>query len=262
MSINIDFPLILTCLVLLTGLVSLLDILFFAHRRKRTGGKQSLFVEYNRSFFPVLLLVLIIRSFIVQPYRVPTGSLEPTILPGDFIGVSQYAYGLRLPVLKTKIVKIAEPRIGQITLFYWPADPAVVFVKRVIGVPGDHIQYKSKILYINGKKATQRYLGEGYDEEPEADIPVEKRLEDLNGVKHEILVRAIGGEIDDFDIVVPKGNYFMMGDNRDNSDDSRMWGFVPEENLIGRAFGILISWNPNKVWYEGFRWNRTFKGLH
>lgn len=240
---NIDFPLILTVAVLLSGFISLLDILFFSKRRLAKGQvKPGKIVEYSRSFFPVLLLVLVIRSFIVQPFRVPTGSLEPTIAPGDFIAVNQFAYGLRLPVTNTKIVNIGEPKTGQVAVFRWPQDTSIDFVKRVIGVPGDHIEYKNKVLYVNGKQATQTYIGPAIDSEPEGDIPVQQYTEDLNGVKHLININPNAPTID-FDITVPAGEYFMMGDNRDDSADSRMWGYVPEANLIGKGFIVWMNWN-------------------
>jgi len=185
---------------------------------------------------------------------VPTGSLEPTILPGDFIAVSQFSYGLRLPVLNYKIFKTWEPKRGDITLFRWPKQPSIVFVKRVVGVPGDHVVYRNKILTINGTIARQILLGHALDIEPEqVPIAVQIKLENLLGVKHKIFVRSQGGNVTSFDLVVPQGFYFMMGDNRDNSDDSRDWGFVPEQNLIGKALVIWMSWDSvrNRV-----RWHR------
>jgi len=250
-----NFPLLLTVIVFLTGIIWLVDVLFFKRRRlkKTPHAKEPKLVEYSRSFFPVLLLVLVIRSFIIQPYRVPTGSLEPTILPGDFIAVNQFAYGLRLPVINTKIASVGEPEIGQIAVFRWPVDPNVDFIKRVVGTPGDHVVYKNKVLYINGKEATQKLIGGATDYEEGGNLNVKKYQENLNGIKHDILVNPYGGQIGDFDVVVPKGYYFMMGDNRDNSADSRDWGFVPEENLIGKGFFIWMSWDSQK---HRVRWRR------
>ncbi len=257
---SFDFSFYLTLLVLITGIVCLFDILFLMRKRRHSGTQQSWMVEYARALFPVLLIVWLLRSFVIQPYRVPTGSLEPTVLPGDFIVVKQYAYGLRFPVINKKFMKVGEPKRGQIVLFHWPVNPSIVFVKRVVGVPGDHLLYKNKVLYINGKEAKQKYLGATYDY---SDIPGQKVLvhvmqEDLAGVKHKIFVQAVGGEQADFDIVVPQGKYFMMGDNRDASDDSRTWGFVPEQNLIGQAFGIWMSWDPV---HHKVRWNRIGKAV-
>lgn len=257
---NIDFPLILTLLVIISGVIALIDILFLAKRRQKSGLKMSRVVEYSRSFFPVLLLVWLIRSFIIQPYRVPTGSLEPTVKPGDFIAVTQYNYGLRLPVLRTKIFNIGEPKVGQIALFHWPVEPSIVFVKRVIGVPGDHIIYQDKVLTINGQVMQQKPDGAGFDTEPgEKPYPVVIKEEDLVGQWHKIQLRQTNGEPMNFDITVPKGMYFMMGDNRDDSEDSRFWGFVPEKDLIGKAQFIILSWDSNKHW---FRVHRFFKDLY
>lgn len=249
---NWNFPLILTIAVFVTGIISLIDILFFAKKRK-PDTKPNTLTEYSRSLFPVFLIVLIIRSFIVQPFHVPSGSLEPTVLPGDLVAVNQFAYGLRLPVVNTKVVSVGEPKTGQIAVFRWPPQPNIDFIKRVIGVPGDHIQYINKVLYINGKEATQTFEGMAVDHEPDGDITVKKYLEDLNGVKHYIYINPNGGETQDFDLIVPPGSYFMMGDNRDNSADSREWGFVPESNLIGKAFFIWMSWDSQA---HRVRWNR------
>jgi len=252
-----DFPFILTALVLFSGIVYLLDVLFWA--KKRRGKKPNIIIEYSRSFFSVLFLVWIIRSFLVQPYRVPSGSLEPTILPGDFIIVNQFAYGLRLPVLNWKIVNFKEPKIGDIVLFHWPKDPSVIFVKRVIGTPGDHITYKNKVLTINGDRAWQTYLGLNLDSEYQMPTIVQRRLEQLPAKNHEIFVRPGYNLSGDFDIIVPQNSYFMMGDNRDNSDDSRDWGFVPERNLVGKAFGIWMSWDTK---HTNVRWSRIGKAVN
>lgn len=253
---SFNFPLILSLLVIISGVIALIDILFFAKKRKAKGKtKKPIVIEYARSFFPILLIVLLIRSFLIQPYRVPTGSLEPTIMPGDFIAVNQFAYGLRLPVLHYKLVPVSEPKRGEIALFRWPKNPSIIFVKRVIGLPGDHIIYKNKVLTINGKVMQQTDAGFGLDVEPNRSfaIPVVKKIENLDGVKHQIQLFQKGGDDSSYNIVVPKGCYFMMGDNRDDSDDSRSWGCVPEANLVGKAMVIWMSWNPEKNW---FRWNR------
>jgi signal peptidase I len=246
--------------VIITGLLALIDKLFFAKKRIITGKKQPWYFDYSRSFFPALLVVLIIRSFIVQPYRVPTGSLEPTVMPGDFILVQQYSYGLRLPVLQKKIFETGEPKRGDIALFYYPEDTAVRFVKRVVGLPGDHVVYKNKILTVNGKEMHQTVVGPDLSEEAGAlPEPVIRKKELLNGIQHDIFVSKDRGWFQQVDVTVPPGHYFMMGDNRDNSIDSRYWGFVPEEYLIGRAFAIWLSWDSNK---SRPRWHRMFTGVH
>jgi signal peptidase I len=261
MKIYFDFAFFLTMLVLLSGIIGLIDVLFFARKRREKNGKQPLIVEYARSFFPLLLVVWLIRSFLVQPYRVPTGSLVPTILPGDFIAVSQFSYGVRLPVLNYKIINVGEPKRGDIALFRWPENPGVIFVKRVIGVPGDHIYYHNKILKINGKIMSQNLIGKSVDIEPPNDLPVmvQDKLEDLDGIKHHIFIREDGGNAKSFEVIVPEGSYFMMGDNRDDSDDSRDWGFVPEENLIGKAFVVWFSWDSVN---NNIRWKRIGTLLH
>ncbi len=258
---NFDFAKYLTYAVLLTGIVVLIDRFLWLKKRKLNGKKEPLVVEYCRAFFPVLFIVWGIRSFIVQPYRVPTGSLEPTIVPGDFIAVNQFAYGLRMPVVNKTFVPIGEPKRGDIALFRWPVNPKIVFVKRVVGLPGDHVVYKDKILYVNGKEATQKAIGDSFDVDPSSGVsqPVQVKQENLLGIVHKIFVHAQGGETQNIDVTVPKGHYFMMGDNRDNSDDSRMWGFVPENNLIGKAFGVWMSWNSVD---HSVRWKRIGHGIH
>lgn len=254
-----NFPISLTLLVLFCGAIALVDQLFFKSKRTKDLSKPGVIVENARSFFPVLLLVWVIRSFIIQPYRVPTGSLEPTVMAGDFIIVNQFDYGLRFPIGNLKFLKIGEPKTGDIALFYAPPNPSIVFVKRVIGVPGDHIVYKNKVLYINGQEAKQAPAGTSQDVEPGSDPTlVERYTENLAGIKHDIFVVPVGGEDQDFDLIVPAGEYFMMGDNRDHSDDSRYWGFVPERNLIGKAFGVWMSWDPNN---HRVRWHRIGKAL-
>lgn len=259
-----NFALTLTLLVLCTGVIALIDILFFHRRRERKGKAQPIIVEYSRSFFLVLFFVWIIRSFVVQPYRVPTGSLEPTVLPGDFLAVNQFSYGLRFPVINYPFVKIGQPKRGEIALFYYPVDPSLIYVKRVIGVPGDHVVYKDKVLYINGKEMTQQFIGTGEDVEPaiggmpEQHNPVIEKSEDLDGLVHDIYLAPEGGMLGNIDVVVPPGMYFMMGDNRDNSGDSRVWGYVPDRYLIGKAFVIWMSWDPIN---HRIRWNRIGKGI-
>ncbi len=252
--LTVNFELLLTSAVLLSGVIWLIDLIWLRRRRRAKGIMMpSVWVDYGRSFFPVLLLVLVVRSFLIQPFRVPTGSLEPTVMPGDLIAVNQYTYGLRLPVVHTKILKVSEPKIGDIAVFRWPVNPKVDFVKRVIGTPGDVVEYKDKVLYVNGKEATQDIIGPAFDVEPQGNIPAQKRSEDLQGVKHDILVRPNGGDSTNFKLTVPQGMYFMMGDNRDDSDDSRSWGFVPEANLVGKAFIVWLSWD-NK--HHNVRWRR------
>ena len=268
---NFDFPTFLVLACLITGGIWLADAILFAPRRKRlarepatAGGprlqtaaaapyKEPLIVEYSRSFFPVILIVLLLRSFLVEPFRIPSGSMMPTLLVGDFILVNKYAYGLRWPVLNKKFIEIGDPERGDVVVFRYPQEPSTDYIKRVVGVPGDEIQYRNKTLYVNGKPAPQtpvgKYLGMGSGT---AMTNTDLRLEDLTGLEYQILVDpkwpdykcppfnelASGGRVR-----VPEGRYFVMGDNRDNSNDSRCWGFVPEENLVGKAFAIWMNWD-------------------
>ncbi len=262
----LNFPVSLTLLVIVTGIIALIDLLFFSRRRKAKAEKPNSIVENARGFFPVLLIVWVIRSFIVQPYHVPSGSLQPTIVPGDLIIVKQYPYGLRFPIFNLKMVNMGEPKEGDIVLFYNPIDPQIVFIKRLIGLPGDHVVYRNKVLYINGVEAKQKLIGLDQDVEPDQEPIVVNRIqENLNGVVHDIFVRADGGgEIQDYDFIVPPNMYFMMGDNRDNSDDSRtgfgsgILTFVPEQNLIGQGFFEVFSWDAND---HRLRWDRMFQRI-
>lgn len=268
---SFDFPAILVLVVGFTGIVSFVDWIYCKCKPIEKSLKKPIIIEYARSFFPVLLIVLIIRSFIAQIYNVPSESLEPTVIPGDLIFVNQFAYGLHLPVWNTRLLSIGEPKRGQIALFYWPVNKKVTFIKRVIGVPGDHISYVNKILYVNGKEAKQTLIGESTDKNtghPET-WQVKIYEENLDGVKHKIFVcsensiNCPAGKTESFyNLVVPQGQYFMMGDNRDDSGDSRAWGMVPEKDLIGKAEFILLSLDPKPThWCEKIRFNRIGTGL-
>ncbi len=250
-----NFLNILSLLTIFTGVICLVDIIWRRCRKIVVNGKKHpVVIDYARSFFPVLLVVLIIRSFLFQPYRVPTGSLEPTIMPGDMILVNQYDYGLRSPLWEKIFFAVGYPKPGQIALFNWPVNPAVTFVKRVIGVPGDHVSYVHKVLYINGKVQKQTFV-KNSDEigDDGQKYPAMVYKENLQGIKHEILIREDRRGEDFKDLVVPKDTYFMMGDNRDDSDDSRSWGFVPIDDFIGRAMLIFMSWDSE---HHDIRWHR------
>lgn len=275
---NFDFPTFLVLACFVTGVIWLVDAVLFAPRRKRmaqetavVGGEQAgiasatsgyrepILVEYSRSFFPVILIVLLLRSFLVEPFRIPSGSMMPTLLVGDFILVNKFAYGLRWPVLNSRFVELGDPERGDVVVFRFPKEPAIDYIKRVVGVPGDEIYYRNKTLYVNGEPAPQtmvrKYLGVGAGA---GMTNTDLRLEDLTGVEHQILVDpkwpdykcnpysalAVGGALK-----VPEGHYFVMGDNRDNSNDGRCWGFVPEENLVGKAFAIWMNWDGER---DGF----------
>ncbi|MDR3490856.1 MAG: signal peptidase I [Gammaproteobacteria bacterium] len=255
---NFNFELILFYAVLISGIIYLLDVLFFA--KKRRSPKMPVIIEYARSFFPILLIVFFLRSFLFEPFRIPSSSLEPTLLVGDFVLVNKFAYGLRLPVLHNKIMEIGEPKRGDIFVFRYPPKPSIDFIKRVIGLPGDHLKYIDKVLYVNGEKIPQE-LKENLvrvDEQGNKHDAVLKE-ENLLGVKH-VIYQNKDQEKDDFDdVVVPPGMYFAMGDNRDDSADSRFWGFVPEANIIGKAMGVWMSWNSDT---DRIRWNRIGTKIH
>lgn len=238
-----NFELILVLATLVSGVVVGIDRLYFRRAREAVQGKEPLLVEYARSFFPVLLVVLFLRSFVAEPFRIPSGSMMPTLEVGDFILVNKFAYGIRLPVLRTKVVALGDPERGEVVVFKYPQQPEVDYIKRVIGLPGDRIRYENKQLFVNGEAVQQKELGIYPGDGPQGRMLGAKMLEeDLQGVVHAILQRpeADGPE---GEIVVPAGQYFVMGDNRDNSNDSRYWGFVPEENLVGRAMLIWMHFD-------------------
>ncbi|MFO1355909.1 MAG: signal peptidase I [Gammaproteobacteria bacterium] len=234
-----DFSLILVLATLATGLV------WGAHRAYRAMGcpastAEPVVVEYARSFFPVLLLVLVVRSFLFEPFRIPSSSMMPTLLTGDFIFVNKYTYGLRLPVLNTKIVDIGEPRRGDVIVFRLPADPSTNYIKRLVGLPGDTIRYANDHLVINGQPVPDELRGIYNDELQPGSILLQ---EQLGSVSHQILLIPGGAGRGDGTFVVPPGHYFMMGDNRDNSQDSRFIGPIPEANIVGRAVRIWMNWD-------------------
>lgn len=250
-----NFALLLVILSLVSGIIYLLDVLFWAKKRK-PDQKPSRIIEYSRSFFPVFFLVLLLRSFLVEPFRIPSGSLEPTLLVGDFVAVNKFAYGFRLPVWEKKIIPVSNPKTGEIAVFRWPPDPSYDYIKRVIGVPGDKVSYHNKVLTINGKVMKQTFVE--YTTDESSGKAVAKYREDLNGIEHDIYVRP-DVPADDFDVVVPKGQYFMMGDNRDDSADSRFWGFMADEYLRGKAFLVWMSWNGKK---DSVRWSKIGRLIH
>jgi signal peptidase I len=273
---NFDFPTLLVAATFFTGLAWAADALVLAPRRVRNARqlerqgmspesrevaaaiKEPTWIEYCQSFFPVILAVLLLRSFLVEPFRIPSGSMMPTLLVGDFILVNKFDYGIRLPVLNKKIIDIGEPKRGDVVVFRYPKDPSVDYIKRVVGLPGDRIGYYDKILHINGKPVAQVpagvYVGIGSGVSMSG---AGERQEQLGDVQHKILVmpRTPGLE---GEFVVPENEYFVMGDNRDNSNDSRYWGTVPEENLVGKAFRIWMNWDSAN---GGIEWDRIGKKI-
>lgn len=250
-----NFALGLLILSVISGTIYLLDILFWAKKRK-PQQKPGRIIEYSRSFFPVFFIVLLLRSFLMEPFRIPSGSLEPTLFVGDFLVVNKFAYGLRLPVWEKKVVPIATPKTGDIAVFRWPPDPSFDYIKRTIGVPGDVISYHNKVLTINGKKMKQTFVE--YTTDESSGNTVARYKENLNGIEHDIYIRPDVPAVDT-QVTVPPGNYFMMGDNRDDSADSRFWGFVSDEYLRGKALLIWMSWNGKT---DMVRWNRIGRMIH
>lgn len=275
---NVDFAAILLLILIVTGIIWLVDKFKWSGIRQQAlekartsmGGnlpeadeakllKEPTIVEYSKSFFPVILIVLVLRSFLVEPFRIPSGSMMPTLLDGDFILVNKFSYGVRLPVVDWKVIPVGEPQRGDVVVFRFPKDPSIDFIKRVIGLPGDIIEYRDKILYVNGTAADQSivgsYLGEG------AGLYMtgaSERTEKLDAVEHAILING-NNPSRNIRVTVPEGQYFVMGDNRDHSNDSRFWGFVPEENLVGRAFMIWMNFDEKNDGF--FTWSRIGDGI-
>ena len=247
MDIHFDFTLILTLATLVTGVVYAMDKLIWAKKRLAEGQgkhtKKPPVIDFSRSFFPVLLLVLVIRSFIVEPFRIPSGSMIPTLLVGDFIVVTKYSYGLKLPVLNTKLIEVGEPQRGDTVVFRYPLDPSIDFIKRVIGVPGDTVIYADHRLFINGMEIQSQRVGDFHytDTNNQLNLAVEK-IENLLGYEHRILNHNHGSVIDGRSIHIPEGHYFVMGDNRSRSKDSRIWGLVSDRDLVGKAQFIWMHW--------------------
>jgi signal peptidase I len=252
-----SFALFLFLLLIVTGAVWALDALWL-RKSRREQGKQPWWVEYSVSFFPVILVVFVLRSFIVEPFKIPSGSMIPTLLVGDFILVNKFTYGIRLPIINRKIIELHDPQRGEVMVFRYPEDPSLDYIKRVVGVPGDRVEYRNKRLTINGTAIAVQ---------PMPDYLLRDRMqysrrfsEKLGDAEHEILIDddapaviGPGGAFpfasncnynsDGVACTVPPGHYFMMGDNRDSSADSRVWGFVPDRNIVGRAFFIWLNLN-------------------
>lgn len=262
---DIDFPLVLVVLVFGSGLVWLFDNLFLApgrraavaelqrdfpdwnnedspqfqefNLRREVVAREPLLVEYSKSFFPVLFLVFVLRSFLVEPFQIPSSSMVPTLLVGDYILVNKFTYGIRLPVVRTKVLDVNEPERGDVMVFFPPHMNDTYYIKRVVGLPGDRVRYIDKKLYVNGEPVPQELLARLPPERPRFELSNES----LGGVQHQIQKDALRRN-DDFSVTVKPGHYFMMGDNRDNSSDSRVWGQVPEQDIVGKAFAIWMHW--------------------
>lgn len=266
-----DFALLMFVMLLVTGSIWLLDFLFL-QRQREAAAKEPWWVEYPKSFFPVILAVFLLRSFVVEPFKIPSGSMIPTLLVGDFILVNKFTYGIRLPIINRKVINVHEPQRGQVMVFRYPENPSLDYIKRVVGLPGDKVTYRDKRLYINGVEVKEKLDGDyDYVEGGLNFVAAKRYTEDLGGHAHSILLNPdmpplqLAGvrqfpyrqncvyNDEGFSCTVPPGNYFMMGDNRDSSSDSRYWGFVPERNIVGKAF--LIWWNFSDLKRIGTRIN-------
>jgi signal peptidase I len=269
-----NLPYLLVCLTAITGVIMLVDRLFFKRSRPVPADgekiKEPWLLRQAKEFFPIFLIVLIIRSFFFQFYNVPTSSLAPTVIPGETLFVDQFSYGLRFPVWSEKFLHTGRPKRGDIAVFRWPVNPKVNFVKRVIGVPGDIISLHNGVLTINGKVMKQKFVRTQQNNQlpvgPHWKVKVMQ--EDLDGVKHDIYLCASkqetcpGQDHQNFNhLIVPTKHYFMMGDNRINSDDSRDWGFVPFSDFVGKARMTVLSWNKYSPWSKKLRWSRMWTSL-
>jgi signal peptidase I len=265
--VKFDFALLLTALSAFTGVVWLVDSLFFRKSRALMVAEgeevpEPALVDYSRSLFPVLFFVLVLRSFLAEPFRIPSESMMPNLLVGDFILVNKYDYGLRLPVLNKKILQVGEPKRGDVVVFHYPGrdteDPqkGTDYIKRIIGLPGDVIEVNEDQVTINGVKLayTQAGVFEGKNGASLDDTGTNMLREELPGRPHTVMDTP-GSPFAPGTWVVPPGHYFAMGDNRDHSADSREWGFVPEENLVGRA---MVIWLNCEGWVcsDGFDYSR------
>ena len=260
-----NFELILVLGTLASGLIWLIDRLAFRPKRMarlsveaRQLGQEAgidgdkvvdnepLLVDYAKSFFPILLVVLVIRSFLFEPFRIPSGSMMPTLLVGDFIVVNKFSYGLRLPVVDTKVVPLGEPERGDVVVFRYPKQPDVDYIKRIVGLPGDTVRVEGHRIWVNGREMPLvpqgRYPGDANLKHAGTTLA----LEDLDGQRHQVLLDD-SGYLRSGEWRVPEDEYFVMGDNRNHSNDSRFWGTVPESNLVGKAVMIWLHWN----WQDG-----------
>lgn len=240
------FAIILMAVTALTGLVYIFDVLFLKKNRVE-GAKEPLFIEYSKSFFPILLAVFVIRSFIVEPFKIPSGSMMPTLVAGDFIAVNKFSYGVRFPIWNKILIPLGSPKRGDVFVFHYPKNPSIDYIKRVIGLPGDEIRYENKQLFINGQSMKQIFKDNYiYYINDEQIMQAQEFVESLNDVKHSVLIHNILNE--DYEFNVPEGHYLAMGDNRDNSSDSRVWGFVPDNLLVGKAFVIWLNFSkPSRI---------------
>ncbi|MFL6659051.1 MAG: signal peptidase I [Massilia sp.] len=294
-----NFALILFVLMVVTGIIWCVDVFSLAPKRKAATAaalaefdaraaklmadgvkpdsnvntraelaqrlmRQPTWIEYSGSFFPVIALVFFLRSFLFEPFKIPTASMVPTLLVGDLILVNKFTYGVRLPILNQKIIEVNNPQRGDVMVFKYPKDMSQDYIKRVIGVPGDKIVYENKKLTVNGQVISYAQMDDYLDDQ--VLLYRKQYMENLTGKQHRILNfentptynrdsvenfpnhEACVYTQEKFSCTVPAGNYFMMGDNRDNSQDSRYWGFVPDKNIVGKAFIVWMNLgNPKRI---------------
>ena len=298
-SILGNFALILFVLMVVTGIIWVLDVFVLSKQRRAAADRalaeydartakltadgirldtqqnarekleaehlrQPTWIEYSGSFFPVIALVFVLRSFLFEPFKIPSSSMVPTLLVGDLILVNKFTYGIRLPIVNQKVIQINDPQRGDVMVFKYPMDMSQDYIKRVVGVPGDKITYEGKKLTVNGKPVSYAAQDDYLDDE--SLVYKKQYKENLTGVEHRILnddraptlnlgdVREFPNKeactytSEGFTCTVPAGNYFMMGDNRDNSADSRYWGFVPDKNIVGKAVAVWMNLsNPRRI---------------
>jgi signal peptidase I len=260
MNLDVNFAVVFFVLSIVTGVPWAVER-FYARKRRPPDAPSPFWVEYCASFFPVVLVVFCLRSFVAEPFQIPSASMTPTLLDGDFILVNKYAYGIRLPLLDKKIIDVGDPKRGDVMVFYYPRNPSEHYIKRVVGLPGDRVEYINKRLTINGEAMTTTEAGTYLHTDRLYYSP--RYLENLGGVEHDILLEREAPPfvrstmnypyrenctytITGIGCTVPPGHYFVMGDNRDASSDSRVWGFVPDENVVGRASFIWFNFNDLK----------------
>lgn len=260
LSDYMSFTAVMLVFVVITGAVWALDKWMLAKKRAASGAQPGHFVDYSRGFFPVILVVFVLRSFLVEPFQIPSSSMRPGLVVGDFILVNKFTYGIRVPVLNNVLVPVNQVKHGDVVVFNYPPNPKVNYIKRVIGLPGDTVEYRNKRLTVNGKPLTDVEDGTyDYIEQGLAQITAQRFRESQGGKTYHVLNNAEAPVValsqvqdfpyrdncryddDGFVCKVPQGNYFMMGDNRDNSSDGRYWGFVDDKLMVGKAFMIWMN---------------------
>ncbi|MEF8834124.1 MAG: signal peptidase I [Halofilum sp. (in: g-proteobacteria)] len=264
----LDFELILVLATAVSGLIWAIDAVVFAGARRarsmeKTHGARTdaisdpALVEYARSFFPVLLIVLVLRSFLAEPFRIPSPSMLPTLEVGDFIVVNKVSYGVRLPVTHTEVIGTGEPDRGDVAVFRYPRKPSINYIKRIVGLPGDQIAYYNRRLFVNGDPVPMERIGTYRPAGGNGGAELLEFRERMGDTSHSVLLDP-DGRSPEGEFIVPEGQYFVLGDNRDHSNDSRSWGYVPEANLVGEAEFIWMHWD----WGGGgIDWSRIGNGI-